>query len=1635
MQAHSVSTPLPPKLQGGSLGSITIRFKRLQINDAYEDSSTFCRLQFWGEDQFIDIDSDELDAKGSTSIEYPLIGSMHGIKRYFSDMGVLPIPIIQKMKGTKDEVLLGQGNVPLLQVLNQLIQLLKYHKDTRSKFGSNGLSIPLISLIPSAKELDPFQCHQFGEMELEFVLTIHCHEISEDKNSTGVSSSIDVNHVHSVEVASGDSHRPAPENRCLAVPPIEIMSTFQRNVLSESVTSISCVTELALLNKRYTNRSSTLRDSALREFHLDDESLSLATEDDSVLLDAILGDRSLLRSSQPTSSGRNVVRRVQARNYRGSNVTSVLLRDESPKRRIKLYPSIMFEGKEHSHDVAKVRFASLDIKSLTLSSSLFQPVANLIRKGRYRIHCWLKFKAPPLALIPLNQSNTIIVSVCSKIVENYKVATTYNTHQGRQNNRRSTQQTKVEQAVSKFEGPHEVAHSTLWNLQFSHDSHVRSWMHASLNFELIATIHCLDKNYGPSTRLQREKGTLKAIPSRANDTSRQDVLLATAQMNLGDALSSGLSVETSLPLRSATKAASDSMIVKLCLLPPQNDPITLHNVERGGRSCSHEEVDNASSSDLMEDTIISEASRSRLPPRISISPAQAFGARVSQTKHIATVGMQQRECDDSRHIPKESRLSSIPLWMYLSISDMHNLTMLPESIQSMKGAPPTKLAPTYTHIRIKASASGPLIGLKSPTSEVTFSCHDGSKNKVGYKGVDFTWITMLKTGEWTRDDYGTITVELWTCMDPYNNKPKMNSDVQLGTVAIPFRIPAQISPNIAEPVVVIQEIMEVRGKRLNKRGTVNAVVAVGLLRQVRYFASLSQSARDIQRWWRINVCHSSGNCYHGSTSASTIVNGRAKHLSCVHLSQSALLIQKTWRKTRQAIKNYKEETWIADKLSLLPTKEMNRRNADESGFKKAENTPLSDEPLSPCQIMNNQDGHAPDCKILKAIEKVLYHRDRRTIGDRTENRRTCMGKDLSAMEHMPCIRSNSDASRYTHNIEMNNIGDNKEGGSSRPHASAYAIIIRFGECSGVREIIALWADNDLPFCNQQDFVSSGILITFSMLARSSLSSKPEHLFFSSGITRMGSMNRHLASLNYEFSVLIDESDEVVSYVQSEMLVCKLWFVPMVTEVMSKHYPTSSTDQVTVPKLAKVVCSTRCPLTVLANNPDVASYLCPWSLVLASDSEDVIGQVQITIGSKANTWKSTPAIKLNSIQRNATQINYSDIFDWDLPDKIEAAISQPKQKSNSKGREGNPCSIEANHRPYSSASRSYHGEEDIRSHDCTEHNRYRKSEERHEILSCEASHGAITTLGNSSTNDCERKADSPAPSLDDSWSERNLASVLASLDVATSALASKAKNEHTGSCQELPRHNKNDCNHGPDASSEIKSISQVMGSLQPMREVCPPLAVSPTKLEQKDESMVEPSSESKCCAESKSAVEAAQSKYGIPTETTHQQFLFGESKHSTPFQEHEEAKDTQQNDSDSDSSSNEDVPAFTSLKTNVELYEVNEEGDTSDDSSTLNMHLTRRRRSTTSTSSSSSSSNMDATHAGQGDRKIEAASFRRGKQSSQSSSDSSSMYRRGRSNDLTLINYFHNKPFRQEKAARILYLHGDSDYSSDSSTSS
>ena len=1205
MQQHLVSKSLPPKLQGDSLGSLTLVVKEFNIFNANTGSGTGkststttddsnivintcdnpntsasasastgvcattsaiqknlmcqCRISFWGqEEQYFDINSNRFSKHGDdndndndidhfVSIQYPLIGSMEGIQRYFYDMNILPLPIFQTTNAstnmststssnaeTNDNVtagrvtLVGQGNVKLPDVWRQLQNSMSRsttHRSTNTRNSRGGskvpakaphlqsntctsstcVRIPLISIPNTRKELKHpfgFQCQQIGDMLIDFVLSIDHFEMTAwIGNESGG--------------AGGDSHR------------------------DEASLSVAC-----------------------KRIDIDTATPVVTSANDHV---------EHVHEDQIIAIVNNVERSPSARSSSSSNSY----------------------GSDSNRDRDRDR-----PKEAVRQKSTMEEINSSTRDMTRHAECQSLTKHIPREVMTTVTAKS---SGCANSCIRTGIGTSTGTGTRTRTRTHNFKQSMPASIRNALRNEFQEDDDDDFTLDTIDDSILMEAMFDGYQFSSFSQRQTMMR---PQQHQRQRTKTHQRLNSAALFRARSP--------------------------RSRSRSRSERIPLSPDLCPSKPIDILVQDLERNS-SVSQDIIStrtrntNSNSMDLIEDTIISQVSAKNFGESnssVSYHVNACASTRVNNQPEMSS-GIVERQqaniCTDK---------SSEPLWMYLSLGRLRNICTHNEN----KDVPRK-----FSHILVKASYEcARNQSLSTQNTRATVYTEHIIKVDQSNGNKDWVWTTMLNIDNAKKNGNFTVNAEIWSHRS-FNEmqKQKVSAKRQgtmLGFVIIPIQTPVQIVPSLGIPDFVQHYAVEVQDTNMSNE--VDLSLSVGLQRQVRSFASFMQSATVIQQWWKHTrlLYVKSGRGTSDNISSEVFASTASNHF------EEALLIQGFWRRNKRNItKKCIDPNHLQNKESY-PSSSIHYSHSEGTLFNTEQDPSLQTNPI----IASKEDSIEEDkCEL----SDLLHRKNGRSI----------------------ISNESSEACEETENIKKDRY--------DLSLLSTQEIVLSFGECSGIREMISLWADNatldslKIPFAFDEDnWASSGVIVTFCLPGRRSAASSAtgyveEIVNFSSTISRMET-RRHSVRLSDEFSVLLDQTSETHSYFQTERLVCKLWFIPTVTDAMMKQYPVSSAKKVTVPVEAHFICFTSCPLTkVLSEKCDPISYVCPWTYAHSQSFEHVIGNVRIDIGMKGSTFHgSLDPINLcpkpECLDRDPSY--YPDIFDWNLPDKIEASISNQKE---------------------------------------------------------------------------------------------------------------------------------------------------------------------------------------------------------------------------------------------------------------------------------------------------------------------------------------------------------------------------------------
>ena len=1170
MIRHAASS-IPPQLQKDRFGTLSIIVKKFVVNDQRKCGASVCsRISMWGQESIIDVDIRDVE-RGCVLVEYPLVGSIQIVRCYLADMGVLVLPIVE------EGCILGQANLSLLQILDGLVGTLAEFGNSNALESSTNVTIPLLSL-PSETELGmSFQCYEFGEMHIEVKLEVKNERIRIDgsdlyvtpKGKKELEHRRQSGHVggmiphannltqysRSTKEQRGNDNGYVNDNSTIA-----LLDDANANTDDDGDTNINRWTCAQDYKFRIKTATKTSIDC---EFDMSYESCTLATEDDSILLNAMLPVHVGDFPQELSPLQREFSNFMTSKQRPASKCLVDLVMEEKTPQRHTIFPSLPTHEKEYTPCISSVRVASLRIETMSISSTSIQPLLCHIKDGICRVQVWLECDAPPLVILLPDQAGVTKVSLIDKIVGKEKQKPRFRSSAAQMPRRH--EEVEAQKIKSDFQGLHNISHTFLWNLQFHSDEHVKLWLRSSVHLNIYATVErLLDKKDQGAQLLKSAKRRSSKQNGVPTITSASNVKLGEAQINLDSLLS-----RRNMTIDFGPKSDANTLNIQFCLRSgaacTEHDELPHHPDEKE-KELNHD----LSSLDLVDDTIISGISgpSSNVNAK-SLSPT-------SNEELIQGSDKLSSECET-----KTIAAESYPLWVHLCVVIIDLMTRFTHEEKDL-------------FVTIKVHYRSNTHNKKDET--VTIVDETITINR-GTRALSRTF--MLKSGKQNADT-GTIQVQIRVravCPSQPKNPSQQNLSIEcIEEICIPLRAANRaLTPDDPEIISHLNTTGE---------GVLSATVAVGSLKCIKSFANQMQCATRIQKFWKC--------ARYNKRSPQQLVR-RTIHKTVQDLSLNAelltrgvLLIQRAWRNKGFSTPN---------NLPFLQN-QLYTENYPQSII-RSQRAPTDEEKGK------STDKSCIDSNVIEPAKKLST----RSLESEKEVLENCASRTIQEIE------------------------------------------ISFQQCSGIRELVTLWADGilgkelNIPFSfNEQSWVESGFLLTFSLLARSKTkaTSKPEMTYFASCIKGMDSVARHQVSLNETFQIAIDDSEHTLEYLRSEMMLCKLWYIPSVTDIMIGHKPPSRREEEQlIPQMSKLLCITKCPLSALVG-ADPKSYLCPWYLAHTNPTE-AIGKIQITLRPNGCDGEPSSVINLGSVQESASAGHYPAIFDWDLPDKIEAEMSRPKEK--------------------------------------------------------------------------------------------------------------------------------------------------------------------------------------------------------------------------------------------------------------------------------------------------------------------------------------------------------------------------------------
>lgn len=482
---------IPPKLQGDRIGSLVFTFLSFNINEEIDRTETRFRLMLWGQDDGIDIYHDQFQNQVEVSVEYPLVGSIDIVRRYFFDMGVLVLPI---MNG--EQTLLGLANIHLSEIFGGLLQDLEKGNYDANLTSCISISTPLISFTRTNEKChQSFQSARFGELGLKLELTVEKLEKFDVSVTSIYNKGVrvcnttreggDLKEIYNMCSGRIVSARDNGHRRAIHVVPSKLYPT----------PSLTDTTFNGLMNVFQENLPSgfdIIKNRECRFPNLDDNNFSLATEDDSILLAAILETPRRNVSEVHEDFGSDDTSRISLDKMSDAR-TSPLGKQCEQKiaQNVNLSKQSSIQNKSIELRPT-LHVISLHLKSVNLTRPCLSPLLHSFKGRQAVVKGWIEFAIPSPNDPQLNTPQIISVPFICKTIGRTKQGKNTGARTNARGRNRLMKSTE-KQLLAYFETCHDLSHRKVWNVKINNNRGENELQHLIIQMNIFAAIEETEK--------------------------------------------------------------------------------------------------------------------------------------------------------------------------------------------------------------------------------------------------------------------------------------------------------------------------------------------------------------------------------------------------------------------------------------------------------------------------------------------------------------------------------------------------------------------------------------------------------------------------------------------------------------------------------------------------------------------------------------------------------------------------------------------------------------------------------------------------------------------------------------------------------------------------------------------------------------------------------------------------------------------------------------------------------------------------------------------------------------------------------------------------------------------------------------
>ncbi len=1175
-----------------------------------------CRIQFWGENSFVDLIDLTMSCSTYTcsiknvnesnilidSVEYKLFGSISGLKHYFKDMNNLTLLILDKSKNNMENIkVLGYGNLNLVSMLHELMISLKSRQiqtssgrkdedciqnDNNVTTSSSCIIKVPISLLSMTE--DSFgQCDQrsvIGSLEMKIELHVYIYR----QKSAQSLQSITENFVQERNSKTSLEKETAFDNE----------REFEKMIITEADLDVKCE-EMKLHNINLCDKANVQKTKLSRsqqateinakmnsvlftEFGVDTETLvssgTTGIDDyDSIMCCAMLpsigcSDKQRIKLFPKSNLPRGD---FSLNNY--SNVAlgsdfydsqscdqlmQTLLREEN---RLKS-PITCKKPLDINSTSSTIRTKALSMKfveisihdiSFTVSASDIVNTLRMQNRSNRYVVVYLRYHISNSILPSTHSSNQVTLRVCSCSSPKRGIL-------DKTNRTKLSMNGKAKQNVHKFimlPKNHCLSHRKKYRISINLDHETHASENTGIKFDVIVQPLC-SSGFGRSQSI-----TLSSL--------NKDNVVASGFVSLSSLLhAKNFSLHEKIPLLMQGKdEVANEVFAHI------NAAIELSS-DHTSRHCK-----------------IFTKSEGGYVYKSQCELETSLGSNLQSTEFYLTTKINS----DST-----IAISNRPFWMKVELKEFHIQGIMFDGL------------PSSAQLRIKASCSLAIASLedlkpgntsqsiKSAFKEETFpiSCKvQNGERVVNVNNVNallFNWMTPLKIdmNNIDRSSFGgypneELILESWI---EYCDAAGKNLDQFIGVAKVPFSttddtLKISSASNSFCGIFKNGPIKLEGGKHKSCYISASTIVAIGCMSSVVNLPKLMLAVKVVEEWW-LNVKISVSRRQDIVERKRKMISEEAKFVS------DEQIIQTMWWKWRS---------------------------------------------LGSKRILSKTEVSKVDEKHSVAIDTTTKH-DNKVLMTKTDcvNIITFNGQRSQSTQEVTEASNMLEAHLVPLKCEDVGLASNLEENECK-------IFIKLGPVLGVHEILTMWLHSsnepDINLDNDHELIASGVIITFQILAKKS-GLNDSKIFCTSEILPINQIKRK--SIDFQTSVMIDQSEEVINSMTRDSFQCILWFIPLVSDCMNKKYPSTNFDALHLPVGSRKVCHTSCPLKAFHSLSMTTTYKCPWIVSLTEDCEDIemMGAIYMVFSRDSPIVYSEPVIDLcqTYFARNKpSECNFGDLL--------------------------------------------------------------------------------------------------------------------------------------------------------------------------------------------------------------------------------------------------------------------------------------------------------------------------------------------------------------------------------------------------------